>query len=303
VSGSGLLVVDKPGGMTSHDVVARIRRALATRRVGHAGTLDPMATGVLVIGVGKATRLLGHLALRDKAYTAVIRLGASTVTDDREGDELTSAPAEAVAAVSDASVRAALARQVGTIDQRPSSVSAVKVDGRRSYDRVRSGEAVELPARRVTISSIDVHDITRQADRIDVAVEVVCSTGTFIRAIARDLGSELGVGGHLIELRRTRVGPFGIDRAIALDDVTPGALLPLNDIAPACFPTWIVDETAARAVRLGQRIAWTGPSTEDGPVAIVDADGVFLALAGNDEGSARYLAVFAEPTNREPADA
>jgi tRNA pseudouridine55 synthase len=303
VSGSGLLVVDKPGGMTSHDVVARIRRALATRRVGHAGTLDPMATGVLVIGVGKATRLLGHLALRDKAYAAVIRLGASTVTDDREGDELTSAPAEAVAAVSDASVRAALARQVGTIDQRPSSVSAVKVDGRRSYDRVRSGEAVELPARRVTISSIDVHDITRQADRIDVAVEVVCSTGTFIRAIARDLGSELGVGGHLIELRRTRVGPFGIDRAIALDDVTPGALLPLNDIAPACFPTWIVDETAARAVRLGQRIAWTGPSTEDGPVAIVDADGVFLALAGNDEGSARYLAVFAEPTNREPAEA
>jgi tRNA pseudouridine55 synthase len=293
---SGILVIDKPGGMTSHDVVARARRILGTRKVGHAGTLDPMATGVLILGVGRATRLLGHLALRDKHYLATVRLGASTVTDDAEGDVLTAAPAEAVQALDDADIEAALARLVGTIQQRPSSVSAVKVEGRRAYDRVRSGEDVSLPARTVVVASIEVSDMRWLPGFVDVDIDVACSTGTYIRALARDAGDDLGVGGHLTSLRRTRVGPFALASALSLDEFAqrgPAALLGIDEVAATCFPVWHLDAEGADAARVGRRIPWAGPAMAEGPTALVAPDGQFLALATDDAGVARYSAVFA----------
>jgi tRNA pseudouridine55 synthase len=299
VSPSGLVVVDKPGGMTSHDVVARVRRALGTRKVGHAGTLDPMATGVLVLGVGRATRLLGHLALRDKQYTATVRLGATTVTDDVEGEVIEAAPADAVQALDDTDIAAALHRLVGTIQQRPSAVSAIKVEGRRAYDRVRSGEDVVLAPRTVVVSRIDVTDMRWGPGAVDVDIEVECSTGTYIRAIARDAGADLGVGGHLSALRRTRVGPFDVESAIGLDQLAQAgeaALVPMPEVAVRCFPTWRVDADESDAVAHGRRIPWTGPAGPTGPeapVAIVGPDGAFLALCVDDDGLARYLAVLA----------
>lgn len=295
---SGLLVVDKPGGITSHDVVARARRALGTRKVGHAGTLDPMATGVLVLGVERATRLLGHLALADKAYSACVRLGSTTTTDDADGEVRDVAPAEAVQALDDADIQDAFARLVGVIQQRPSAVSAVKVDGRRAYDRVRAGEEVELEPRTVVISSIDARDIRWFPGHVDVDIDVVCSTGTYVRAIARDAGEALGVGGHLTGLRRTRVGPFSVDTAVTLDDLAAKGselLRPIDDVAAECFPVWCLASTEdADWVRNGRRLAWAGPvAPADAPVAIVGPAGEFLALAVDDAGTARYLAVFA----------
>lgn len=259
-----LLLVDKPGGMTSHDVVARARRVLSVRKVGHAGTLDPMATGLLVLGVGAATRLLGHLAGSDKTYDATIRLGQSTVTDDREGEVTATASA---AAVGEDDVRAALAGQVGALEQVPSSVSAVKVAGRRSYDRVRAGEEVELAARPVTVHRIDVHRLTRPApDLLDVEVTVSCSTGTYVRAIARDVGAALGVGGHLTALRRTSSGPFATDEArpveeagaaLAADGAGPG-VVSLADAARRVFPVRRLSAEEAVALGHGQRVPATG---------------------------------------------
>ncbi len=236
---TGVLVVDKPQGITSHGVVARIRRLAGTRKVGHAGTLDPLATGVLVIGVGRATRLLGHLTLHDKRYLATVRLGQETNTEDAEG-EITAA--HGVTDLDVDAVRAAAAGWVGEIDQTPSSVSAIKVNGVRSYKRVRSGEEVLLAARRVTISRLDVGTATSAvaADGtrvLDVEIDVECSSGTYIRALARDLGNDLGVGGHLVALRRTRVGPF------TLDDVGVGPDLDVAAIDPAA---WITPARAAR---------------------------------------------------------
>lgn len=296
MTSDGLVVVDKPGGLTSHDVVARARRALGTRKVGHAGTLDPMATGVLLLGAGRATRLLGHLALRDKEYRATIRLGVSTVTDDAEGDVIATADVSTLAAVTDAQVVAALRGQTGTIRQRPSSVSAIKVAGRRAHARVRAGEEVELPAREVQVARIDLLGIERSASALDVEVDVECSTGTYVRAIARDVGEVLGVGGHLTALRRTRVGPFTLAEARTLADLEErgaGVLLSLAEVASRCFATWVVDAAAADAVRHGRRIPWTGPADAAGPVAVLDADGALLALATDDDGLARYAAVFA----------
>ncbi|MDU3567912.1 MAG: tRNA pseudouridine(55) synthase TruB, partial [Cutibacterium avidum] len=207
---SGVLVVDKPAGVTSHQVVGRVRRLMGTRKVGHAGTLDPMATGVLVVGVNRATRLLGHLSLHDKDYTATMRLGVSTVTDDAEGD---------VTAITDASgidddaILAATARQTGEILQVPTAVSAIKINGQRAYAKVRAGEDVVLQPRAVTVSRFDITDIRRHDEVIDVDVEVTCSSGTYVRALARDVGAGLGVGGHLTALRRTRIGPFDLNAA------------------------------------------------------------------------------------------
>ncbi len=216
----GLVVVDKSSGMTSHDVVSRMRRLARTKKVGHGGTLDPMATGVLILGVGRATRLLTYVIGAGKCYTATIRLGQATVTDDAEGDVVSTAP---VGDVTDPAIHAALAAQTGEISQVPSAVSAIKVDGKRAYKMVRDGEAPELAARRVTVSRLDVLDIRRTRDSqgsdvIDVDVDVACSSGTYIRAIARDLGTALGVGGHLTVLRRTAVGGFTLDQAATLDD-------------------------------------------------------------------------------------
>ena len=292
---SGLVVVDKPGGMTSHDVVARARRALGTRKVGHAGTLDPMATGVLVLGVERATRLLGHLALRDKEYLATMRFGVSTVSDDADGEVRAIADAAAVQALDSADLADALSRQVGTIQQRPSAVSAIKVAGRRAYDLVREGADVDLPARTVVVSAIDILGERWEPGWVDVDVRVECSTGTYIRAIARDAGEFVGVGAHLTALRRTRVGPFTVAESIDCDELSrrgSEAVLPMPVVAQSCFPRWVVGDADADAVRHGRRIAWAGPSGSE-PVAVVDAAGEFLALAEDADGRASYLAVFA----------
>ena len=231
---NGFLVVDKAGGMTSHDVVAVARKALGTKKVGHAGTLDPMATGVLVLGFGNGTRLLQYITDGDKSYTATIVLGVSTVTDDHEGEALSTTDASGV---SDQAITSELAKMEGEIAQRPSSVSAVKVAGERAYDRVRAGEIFELDARTVTISNLKVQDIRHLEKTTEVDIDVTCSAGTFIRAIARDLGAALGVGGHLRVLRRTRVADFPIARAITLEQLKDGQFTPLvlADVARKTF--------------------------------------------------------------------
>jgi tRNA pseudouridine55 synthase len=270
----GLVVVDKPGAWTSHDIVGRMRRLAGTRKVGHAGTLDPMATGVLILGIGRATRLLGYLAANDKDYDATIRLGQATVTDDAEGEVTGGASAHGITGID---VRAAVPMFVGNIEQVPSSVSAVKVDGVRSYARVRAGEDVELPARRVTVSTFEVRDVRRPTDALlDVDVSVTCSSGTYIRALARDLGEALGVGGHLTALRRTRIGGIDVSVAHTLaqleEDLT---VLPLADAVRTAFPTRTVSGDDAVGVRHGRPLALDG---ESGPTGIFDTEGEVLAL-------------------------
>ena len=283
--------------MTSHDVVARARRVLSVRKVGHAGTLDPMATGLLVLGVGAATRLLGHVGGHDKTYEATIRLGQSTVTDDREGEVLAAA---STAHLDDAAVRDALAAQTGPLQQVPSSVSAVKVEGRRSYDRVRAGEAVELAPRSVTVHRLDVHAIRRpEPDLLDVDVTVSCTAGTYIRAIARDAGAALGVGGHLTALRRTASGPFTIEAAATVEDAGAALLagggtgfLPLTEAATTVFATRRVTEEESRALGYGQRIPATGIP---GLHAAVDPDGRLVALLEDAGATARVAVGFPAP--------
>ncbi|HEX3930971.1 MAG TPA: tRNA pseudouridine(55) synthase TruB [Nocardioides sp.] len=281
-TGSGLVVVDKPGGMTSHDVVARVRRLAGTRKVGHAGTLDPLATGVLVLGINRATRLLGHLALSDKRYAAVVRLGVSTTTDDADGEVVASRPLDGLTV---ADVRAALAAFRGEIDQVPSAVSAIKVDGKRAYARVRAGEEVRLEARRVTVHALDAVSV----DLPTVELEVHCSSGTYIRAIARDLGAALGVGGHLTALRRTAVGPFDLDGAMTLEQLSAAfAMTPIAEAARATFPSRDLDEAQAAHVRVGRRLELALDAT----TALFAPDGTFLALYEPGDGSARAVAVF-----------
>ena len=282
-SESGLVVVDKPGSMTSHDVVSRVRRLAGTRKVGHAGTLDPMATGVLVLGLNRATRLLGHLTLTDKRYDATVRLGGTTTTDDADGDLVSSSPTDHL---SEDDVRSALSSLVGEIDQVPSSVSAVKVDGRRAYARVRAGEEVELSARRVTIHAIDVVSL----DLPEVKVAVHCSSGTYVRAIARDLGAALGVGGHLTALRRTAVGPFTLADARSIDELTESfTITPIADAARASFPALDLDDAQAADVRVGRRLDLALDTT----TALFAPDGEFLALyREGEDGRARAVAVF-----------
>jgi tRNA pseudouridine55 synthase len=287
----GLLLVDKPSGWTSHDVVARIRRVCGTRRVGHAGTLDPMATGVLVLGVGRATRLLTFLVGCDKAYAATVRLGQSTVTDDSEGDVVASADATGV---SRAALDAAVAKLTGAIKQVPSSVSAIKIDGQRSYARVRSGEDVQLAARPVTVSRFVVLDVRPSGACVDVDVEVEVSSGTYVRALARDLGTELGVGGHLTALQRTRVGRFGIGDAVAMEALERGGPVPLvgmGDAARAQFAVHELTSEEATAVGHGRRI----PAAREGApvVAALAPDGSLVAMLDESGPEARPVVVFA----------
>lgn len=271
-----LVVVDKPSGWTSHQVVGRLRRILGTRKVGHAGTLDPMATGVLLVGVGRATRLLGHLSLTDKSYTATIRLGQETVTDDAEG-EVTAA--RGAADVLPSSIESSLATLRGTITQVPSTVSAIKVDGQRAYARVRKGEEVVLAGREVTVARFDVlASRPQQVDGVpvlDLDVEVDCSSGTYVRALARDLGRDLGTGGHLTALRRTRVGPFRLDEPhVTPDELASGGgdipLLALGEVARRCFTVYDVEAAVADGVRHGR------------PIVAAPADGLFAVLHHDD---------------------
>ncbi|HEY8728079.1 MAG TPA: tRNA pseudouridine(55) synthase TruB [Acidothermaceae bacterium] len=253
----GLVVVDKPAGLTSHDVVARVRRLAGTRRVGHAGTLDPMATGVLLVGIGRATRLLGHLALHDKDYDATIRLGLTTSTDDAEGEALSYISAVGIGR--DA-IAAAAIHLTGPIEQRPPGVSAIKVDGKRAYARVRAGEDVVLASRRVTVSRFAIGAIREVTDAgqlfVDVDAAVTCSTGTYIRALARDIGTALGVGGHLTALRRTRVGTFDLAGAHTLSELEEDfAITPLNEVAAAAFVRRDLDADEAERLSHGGKLA------------------------------------------------
>jgi tRNA pseudouridine55 synthase len=282
----GLVVVDKPAGWTSHDVVARVRRLAGTRKVGHAGTLDPMATGVLILGIDRATRLLGHLALHDKEYDATIRLGRSTTTDDAEG-EFVGANAEGEAkAIDDSEIAKVMRSMTGEIEQVPSSVSAIKVDGVRAYKKARDGEEVELKARAVTVEAFDVVD-RRGAD---LDVHVTCSTGTYVRALARDLGHALGVGAHLTALRRTRSGPYRIEQARTLDELEASFdAIPLADAVAQAFPRVDVSDEDAVRIGHGQRLVLDIASS---PAAVFAPDGRVIALVEQREGVAQPLCVF-----------
>jgi tRNA pseudouridine55 synthase len=273
---AGLVVVDKAAGLTSHDVVARLRRLAGTRKVGHAGTLDPMATGVLLVGVNRATRLLGHLMLTEKAYDATVRLGAGSSTDDAEGELGERASTEHL---TEDDVRSAAGGFVGVLQQVPSAVSAIKVDGRRAYARVRAGEAVDLPAREVTVHELVVTGVRHDGPWVDVDLSVRCSSGTYVRALARDLGEELGVGGHLTALRRTAVGPFTLADAHTLEQLGDTfTMLDIGEVARRCFPTYDLDVDGARDVTYGRPLAVDLGVDGDEPVAVFAPGGAFLAL-------------------------
>ena len=285
----GFLVVDKAGGMTSHDVVAVGRKALGTRKVGHAGTLDPMATGILVLGFGNGTRLLQYITDGDKSYLATIVLGASTITDDKEGEVISSAHA---ADVADSEIERVLKSMIGTIAQRPSSVSAVKVGGERAYDRVRAGESFELEARNVTITQLDILAVRHLDATTEVDIEVTCSAGTFIRAIARDLGEALKVGGHLSALRRTRVAGFTESDAVSFQDLKDQKFSPLN-LADVARTTFSVRELTLEEVT---ELSFGRPLSENGTTSITAAmspDNRLIALLKDDGKHAKPIAVFA----------
>jgi tRNA pseudouridine55 synthase len=285
----GFLVVDKAGGMTSHDVVAVGRKALGTRKVGHAGTLDPMATGILVLGFGNGTRLLQYITDGDKSYIATVVLGASTVTDDKEGEVLTSTDASKVV---DADIEKILKAMIGTIAQRPSSVSAVKVGGERAYDRVRAGETFELEARSVTISQLDILAIRHLAATTEVDIKVTCSAGTFIRAIARDLGDGLGVGGHLSALRRTRVAGFSEKDAVSFEDLKAQKFtaLGLSDVARVTFTPRELSLDEVKELSFGRPLSENGNTVIN---AAMSPDNHLIALLKDEDGKAKPIAVFA----------
>jgi tRNA pseudouridine55 synthase len=307
---SGLVIVDKPGGMTSHDVVARVRRLAGTRKVGHAGTLDPMATGVLVVGVEKATRLLGYLTLTEKEYDATIRLGQSTSTDDAEGEITGGAAAAGVSAavLTQHQLSEAVAGLTGEIEQVPPAVSAIKVDGQRAYRLTRAGAAPELKPRPVTVYEFTVTAVRRNGDLLDIDATVRCSSGTYIRALARDLGAALGTGGHLTRLRRTRVGGYRIEDARTLEQLAGRfEVLPLAQAAAAAFPSRTLTEDEARRLAHGGRLtastastartanspASPAPEAVPATAAAYAPDGTLIALVAEEPGQARPLVVFA----------
>ncbi|MFH0410777.1 tRNA pseudouridine(55) synthase TruB [Corynebacterium sp. L4756] len=265
---SGLVVVDKPAGMTSHDVVSRVRREFGTRKVGHAGTLDPMATGVLILGIERGTKFLAHMVAATKAYDATIRLGAATTTDDFEGEVISTAPADHI---TDSAATEEIAKLTGDIMQKPAKVSAIKIDGKRAYQRVRDGEEIDIPARPVTVSRFDVLASRTDPRELDVTVE--CSSGTYIRSLARDLGDALGVGGHLTALRRTAVGPFLLADAHPIDSMQLS--LTLDEALTRCYPRLDVTEEEAKKLAMGQ---WLEPRGLKGTHAAVAPDGRSIAL-------------------------
>ncbi|WP_051022782.1 tRNA pseudouridine(55) synthase TruB [Nocardia pneumoniae] len=293
----GLLIIDKAGGWTSHDVVAKCRKLLRTKKIGHAGTLDPMATGVLVLGVERATKLLGLLTLTTKAYTATIRLGQATTTDDAEGEILATTPA---GHLTDADIAAHVSELTGDIDQVPATVSAIKVGGERAYARHRAGEDVQLAARPVTVSHFDVLARRDVGDFVDLDVAVECSSGTYVRALARDLGAALGVGGHLTVLRRTRVGPFTLEHARTLDDLAaaaesgaPPLSLDIDAAIRTAFPHRDIDEKQADDLRNGR---WLAPAGIPGVYAAIDPAGRAIALL-RESGNRASSVMVVRPAN------
>jgi tRNA pseudouridine55 synthase len=278
---SGILLVDKPHGITSHDVVARTRKLAGTRKIGHAGTLDPMATGLLVLGMNSSTRLLTFVVGLGKEYFATVRLGQASDTDDADG---TLGEAADVSAISDDQIADGIARLTGEIDQVPSSYSAIKVDGKRAYALARAGEDVELKSRTVTISAFEVLETRRatapdHAGFIDLDVRVECSSGTYIRALARDLGDGLGVGGHLTALRRSKVGPFDVADASTLENlVVNDRLLSPAAVASTLFPSHPLAEQDVVDLVHGKRL--TVPELEGvaGPIAGLGPDGRLVGL-------------------------
>ena len=297
---SGILLLDKQGGWTSHDLVARTRRLAGTRKVGHAGTLDPMATGLMILGINSSTRLLTYLVGLDKEYYATIRLGTATVTDDREGDVVSTAPPGAVAALGVEQVEEAMAELRGEIRQVPSTVSAIKVDGKRAYALAREGEEVELAARAVTVAAFELRGYEprrgaepEQGDHLDLLVRVECSSGTYIRALARDLGAALGVGGHLTEPRRTRVGPFSVRDAVPVDELdVPARLVPPATAAAAIFPTLQLTHEQAVDLGHGKRIGAAVESPGGRPLAAVAPDGRLVGLVECTGGVGRSIVNF-----------
>ncbi len=285
-------MVDKPAGMTSHDVVGRCRRIFGTRKVGHAGTLDPMATGVLVVGIERATKILGLLTATSKSYAATIRLGRSTATEDAEGEVLQDISAEHV---TDEQIEAGIANLRGEIAQRPSSVSAVKVDGKRAYQLVREGQDVQLAERTVRIDRFDVHEIRRDGPFIDLDVEVDCSSGTYIRALARDLGDALGVGGHLTALRRTRVGGYGLDHARSLEELAehPQLSYSLDEACLLAFARRDITSAEAEDASHGRPLTAAGV---DGVYAATDPDGRVIALLEDKGGRTKSVVVIRPAT-------
>lgn len=280
----GFLLVDKAGGMTSHDVVAMARKKLDTKKVGHAGTLDPMATGVLVLGVGIATRLLTYITDGKKAYQGKISLGSATHTDDKEGEVIFTAPEDKLQSITDSQIKEQLASFVGNIKQRPSSVSAIKIDGKSAHARVRAGEDVDIPERDVTIDEIEVKQITHLASSIEIDISVTCSAGTYIRAIARDLGEKLEVGGHLTQLRRTLVSPFTLEQC---KDIAGAQLISIAEVIEKLFPIRKLDFSESREILFGRTI---DQNQQTGVVAALDAQGEFLALLENKAQGSKILA-------------
>jgi tRNA pseudouridine55 synthase len=288
---SGILLVDKPGGITSHDVVSRTRKLAGTRKVGHAGTLDPMATGLLVLGVNSSTRLLTFLVGLDKQYSATIRLGSSTDTDDAQGTEAGRATDGALDAVTRDDLDSQIAKLTGPIEQVPSSVSAIKVDGKRAYALARAGETVVLASRSVTISAFEVLALRRDGGWLDLDVRIECSSGTYIRALARDLGDALGVGGHLTALRRDRIGPFSVTDAaeLATMDVRSALIDPVT-AAAALFPPYGLGEQEAVDLSHGKRLAI--PQLDGGPFAAITPGGRLAGLIEVSGGVAKSLVNF-----------
>lgn len=280
----GFLLVDKAGGMTSHDVVAMARKKLDTKKVGHAGTLDPMATGVLVLGIGIATRLLTYITDGKKAYQGKISLGSATHTDDKEGDVIFTAPENKLQLITDSQIKEQLAGFVGNIKQRPSSVSAIKIDGKSAHARVRAGEDVDIPERDITIDEIEVKQISHLASSIEIDLSVTCSAGTYIRAIARDLGEKLEVGGHLTQLRRTLVSPFTLEQC---KDIADAQLISIAEVIEKLFPIRRLDFSETREILFGRTI---DQNKRTGVVAALDAQGEFLALLENKAQGSKIIA-------------
>jgi tRNA pseudouridine55 synthase len=280
----GFLLVDKAGGMTSHDVVAMARKKLDTKKVGHAGTLDPMATGVLVLGVGIATRLLTYITDGKKSYQGKISLGSATHTDDKEGDVIFTAPENKLQLITDSQIKEQLAGFVGNIKQRPSSVSAIKIDGKSAHARVRAGEDVDIPERDITIDEIEVKQISHLASSVEIHLSVTCSAGTYIRAIARDLGEKLEVGGHLTQLRRTLVSPFTLEQC---KDIADAQLISIAEVIEKLFPIRRLDFSESREILFGRTI---DQNQQTGVVAALDAQGEFLALLENKAQGSKIIA-------------